>query len=340
MNSRSAFFVCCLLAVGHGWAKSAVNLPFDGAEWTLDVSLNIGTPPQKVSFVVFSQYADGEPMIVANSPQYPEGMFNRTQSTTFQQLQPLFDHLHNRVGENATDVLTLGDEGLTVELPLRYYDQPFEDVIDGMDVLFDASGFGLTRSTDGQQSFFQTVLEKFEQKTVVFSYDQVLGRPSYNVSGVLTLGGKAEDRCADDWVVQPEVPWSETADQWSMAINEVTFGAYTYDSPGSLRFQPAWWPLAMPQKYQDLLVEAIGVPSWDHVPCDTQLQLVFSVGGKEIRVLPDEYVMSRGDGNGCYVYAADAEQFLLPNTVFRRHCLLLDYSENFSVGFATRLSQM
>ncbi|KAI6233121.1 hypothetical protein M3Y99_00947600 [Aphelenchoides fujianensis] len=338
MKVYSFFVVCCLLAAGHVRAKSAVNLPFEGEEWILKVRLNIGTPPQDVSFVVFGQWGNGEPMIIANSTQYPEGIFNRSQSKTFQQFQPLYDHLHNRVGVNATDVLTLGDDGQTVELPLRYYDQPFDDLIDGMSVGFDASGFGLNRPTDGQQSLFQTVLEEFEQKTVVFSYDQVLGRPLYNVSGILTLGGKAEDRCADDWVVQPEVPWSETEDQWSMAINDVSFGAYTYDTPGSLRFQPSWWPLAMPQKYRDLLVNAIGAQSWDHVPCDTQLELVFSVGGKEIRVLPDEYVMPRGDGNGCYVYAADAEQFLLPNGVFRRHCLLLNY-ENYSLGFATRLSQ-
>jgi hypothetical protein len=66
----------------------------------------------------------------------------------------------------------LNDEGLTVELPLRYYDQAFRDVIDGHNVGFYGSAFGLNRPTDGERSLFQAVLEKFDEKTVVFSYDQ------------------------------------------------------------------------------------------------------------------------------------------------------------------------
>ncbi|KAI6240277.1 hypothetical protein M3Y99_00458900 [Aphelenchoides fujianensis] len=67
----------------------------------------------------------------------------------------------------------------------------------------------------------------------------------------------------------------------------------------------------MPKQYIDWFTQAVGIQDSEHVACDLQAEIVFSVGNAEIR-------------------------FWLPRSVFQRHCVLRDYA-TFQIGVATRL---
>ncbi|KAI6233496.1 hypothetical protein M3Y99_00906600 [Aphelenchoides fujianensis] len=171
MNARY-FSIVLLCVIGNAGAKTVVNIPFDGGAYgSFRINLTVGTPGQEVSFYLFEREAQPEADVVVHSQDNPEGAFFREDSSTFEVVNPLDNYLGTPIGVNGTDVFTLGD-GVTVKLPFRLYDYPFFDMIDGWYLYFDTTGFGLNRPPDGSFSFFQTLLETFEEKTVVFSYDQ------------------------------------------------------------------------------------------------------------------------------------------------------------------------
>ncbi|KAI6230656.1 hypothetical protein M3Y99_01036000 [Aphelenchoides fujianensis] len=333
------FSIVLLCLVGNAGAKTVVNLPFDGGAFgSFRINLTVGTPGQEVSFYLFEREAQPEADVVVNG-EYPEGAFFREESSSFQVVNALDNYLGTPIGVNGTDVFTLGD-GVTVKLPFRLYDYPFYQVIDDYYLYFDTTAFGLNRPPDGSFSFFQTLLEIFEEKTVVFSYDHVTDSwPMYSW-GIVTLGGKAEDRCADDWIIQPEAPWLLPVEQWAVNIDEVTFGTHTFDTPGHLYFSQIEWDLWMPEQYTEWFMNALGIQDYTYVPCDVQTDIVFSVGGAEVHVTPDEYLNRENQETSrrcsLRIEPSEYKQFILPRSVYQRHCVLRDYS-NFQIGFATRL---
>lgn len=123
----------------------------------------------------------------------------------------------------------------------------------------------------------------------------------------------------------------------------VSVGKFTSYTPGIALIFGGSPNFALPDAIYSVLVDTLGINSDDNwIPCDVTQNIVFTVGGLDLILTPDEYIIKDQNGK-CYFMgynAADDElfddnQFALPNTLFRKRCLLFDLEKK-QIFFADR----
>ncbi|KAI6198229.1 hypothetical protein M3Y99_01897600 [Aphelenchoides fujianensis] len=303
---------------------------------SISSTLRAGTPPQSMNVSL------GEP---ANTDdvEVSTGAFTAAKSSSFEQTGIVYDWRQYEIGVSGLDNFAIGDNGeLTVE------QAPFQ-VMDADRFYEPSSGlFSWRRQENASNSFIQTALQLLDEQIVVFSYDYVPQSIELPGSGVVTLGARPADRCGDDWKYAPEAEIRPNYTRWSMNADEVSFGAYTFDSPGEVSFgfqggvpEMENFGLEFPFAYRSAILKALGAQSETNAPCDVDVDIVLTIGKVELRVTAEDYVNHASEQSGtCALYLEFTNDAIidLPTTVWNRYCFLLDY-ENAQLGFATRLQQ-
>ncbi|KAI6234768.1 hypothetical protein M3Y99_00766500 [Aphelenchoides fujianensis] len=193
---------------------------------------------------------------------------------------------------------------------------------------------GLARAADGS-SFLQHVLGDFEQKAVVFTYDQLTPDLDVKIRGRMAVGHLAEDRCAAGWTRV-----AETSSPWMVDVEEFSVGSFTFDRPGSAQISVSDRVMAFPQTVFGSVLQALGSHGQGDVPCDAQANITFDLGPVELVLTPDEYIdrSTQNTMDSCKfnAYETSFPLFVIPPTVLKRSCLLLDFEKQ-ELGFADRL---
>ncbi|KAI6240396.1 hypothetical protein M3Y99_00471800 [Aphelenchoides fujianensis] len=193
---------------------------------------------------------------------------------------------------------------------------------------------GLARAPDGS-SFLQHVLGAFEQKAVVFTYDRLTPDLEVKIRGRMAVGHRAEDRCAAEWTRV-----AETSSPWMVDVEEFSVGPFTFDRPGSAQISVSDRVMAFPQTVFGSVLQALGSHGQGDVPCDAQANITFDLGSVELVLTPDEYIdrSTQNTTESCKfnAYETSFPLFVVPPTVLKRSCLLLDFEKN-ELGFADRL---
>ncbi|KAI6212360.1 hypothetical protein M3Y94_00012300 [Aphelenchoides besseyi] len=296
-----------------------IDVHFSSALYGISVDISIGTPAQDLLLRIFNTNS-WPSVVLADRNHFPHG-FNPNVSSTFQSTGSYSS------GFTGTDRFTIDYQLLNQNPPLRIVEDFWFDDHDGI--------FGLARPTDGSVSFLDVVLSPMDEKVVSFSYDRL--REGWSTfTGIMSIGSKQNERCANDWFLIPEATAEE---QWSMKVDEFSMGKYTYDQPGvtSVSLDSKFY---LPQKYQTQLLQLLDAESVDSVPCNTTLKFVLTVGDHEFRIGPNDYVDHFGEGRfgtcSLHLDFSSDDEFVLPSTIFYDYCILFDYA-GLNLGFATRL---
>ncbi|KAI6226317.1 hypothetical protein M3Y99_01305500 [Aphelenchoides fujianensis] len=298
----------------------------DGASHQL-LKLSVGTPPQPLT-VGLADFGECENLQVSGD------VFTTGGSITFVQTG-VYEQDEERVGVFGQDDVQVGDDGVAFRTkPFILFDPGvWIDETDGR--------ISWNRLDNASASFIQSVLKELDEQIVVFSFDQVTHSIDVFGSGVITLGARPTARCAPEWKYVPESPFLQPYDQWSTAVDEASFGAYTFDAPGYAHFSLFNTQTAVPKAIFDAFLQFLGAPDEFNVPCDATGDFVLTLGDVEIRLTPADYLdrSQEKSQDRCWVYMDyndEGTDFFLPSTIWNKHCLLLDYA-HLQLGFADRV---
>ncbi|KAI6175168.1 Glycosyl transferase domain containing protein [Aphelenchoides fujianensis] len=190
-----------------------------------------------------------------------------------------------------------------------------------------------------QTSFVQRLLSKLDTRELVISYNQACFFDEVRIfPGTLMLGGRAADRCKDDWTLVDDAD-TTGAHQWSFPIDKFEYGAHSWEQPGIAGFVLFSSFMVVPQRLRADILEQLNATNEKDVPCTTTTDFVFTIGGREVRIPPADYLEEREDGK-CSLrvtFGAESSFFCFLPTVFKDHCILLDYDRRM-VGLASRLT--
>ncbi|KAI6231277.1 hypothetical protein M3Y95_00364500 [Aphelenchoides besseyi] len=335
MGLRFVLFASLLLTCR---AKS-ISWPFytyNNQSMFLDAT--IGTPGQFVrlwlSDNVLNNDDDGVNDDLKVSDARNGGIFNPDNSTSFVKTGNVYNYFGlEKIGIKGTETFKLGNGDVEVTKPLKvlneksyYFNEEHGQV-----------SFGRSKNS---ASFIESILSDLDEKVVVFSFDDV----DDDMSGVLTLGARPTDRCANDWILVPEHVFDEQSwQQWAVEIDSLSIGKYSFGSPGQSVIDIYGSTILVPQSYYGQILRALQAGSLGEIDCDIQVDIVFTVEKQEIRIPPDDYVdrSLMSTFGQCYANIDPhfiSTAFYLPNSILKRHCLLYDYA-GISVGFATRIQQ-
>ncbi|KAI6231188.1 hypothetical protein M3Y95_00355100 [Aphelenchoides besseyi] len=294
------------------------------------VNVTIGTPGQSL-VAWLNQEGFYNDLKVPDSRT--GGTFDPSASTTFVKTGDYYDYDGKTIiGVIGTDNFQIGNgESKNKSFKVTNIQSGFDE---------DFGQIGFARSNNNSASFIESILSDLDEKIVVFSFDSVQGQYPTLSSGMITLGSRPADRCADDWIVVPEHVYDdETFEQWAVEIDELSIGKYSYTQPGQTLISFFESSIIVPETYYDQICNALHVDGMGNVDCDIQTEIVFTIGKQEIRMPPEEYLVQSSQSGNCVVNIEvrfGSENFVLPSYVLRRHCLLYDYS-GINVGFSTRL---
>ncbi|KAI6240286.1 hypothetical protein M3Y99_00459900 [Aphelenchoides fujianensis] len=155
--------------------------------------------PRAVTFVL--DLSDEEPESVLLAYDAQDGSsYDSSASSTFKKTGEVMQMNGSPYAWRATETFDLGGGLVLSDAPFCLYMDKNGENLDGW-----AGYLTMKHSPNVSTSFLAFVLKQLNQPIVTFSYDSV----STNVSesaGIMTLGGSAEDRCADDWLRLPSSP--------------------------------------------------------------------------------------------------------------------------------------
>ncbi|KAI6224634.1 Napsin-A [Aphelenchoides besseyi] len=326
MSSRFLFVLLVLTSSTCANAKS-IEWPFS-SDFNLLVNVTIGTPGQSLPLVLWADTFND--LLVVDTRI--GGNFDPSASSTFVVNGdcPNYDGT-GIMGVTGTDKFQFGN--VVVEKL-----ETFNVVTNSSYQFF--GHVGLAHSTNNSKTFIDSLLNDFEKKVVTFSFDSLGLLTS---TGLLSIGSRLADRCADDWNLVPEYPYFDwTAEQWGVKIDSLTIGKYSYDSPGQAQMTLGVEnDLQVPLSYMDWIRKALNAKQKDVVDCEIQTEIVFTIGNRDLRLQPDDYVnrLEQKETGRCYVNFQESvgvNNFVLPSGYLTRYCVLHDYA-GLNVGFSTRL---
>ncbi|KAI6222326.1 hypothetical protein M3Y99_01510900 [Aphelenchoides fujianensis] len=232
----------------------------------------------------------------------------------------------------------LRQSNVTIGKDVLLKDAPFDVLYEFSTNTLDFTGYlGLYRTKDNS-SIIQYALEQMDVKVVTFAFDKLSILDPGGNEGVMVIGGRAPDHCADDWIFVPEYLGTGTGEQWALELDEFSFGTMTFDSPGYISFWSYYEDVIFPVNYKDTLQAALKADDRWNVPCDATLEISFRIAGHDIVLLPEDYLV-RYDDDTCLVafgFTGD-RRFRVSYSFMQKHCFLYDYAHA-QVGFASRLA--
>ncbi|KAI6220491.1 Pepsin A-like protein [Aphelenchoides besseyi] len=326
--------VLVLLLIFHIEAK-VINWPFTRDLYygnnVCYVNVSIGTPAQEFSVTV--GITSWVPSLFMRNYLTDGYGFDKSASSTYKQTGVFHDVVNKTWGITGTDNVVIANHVLETEKSLaidttnRFYEE-------------ETGVLSFAQPIDGSTSFIQSILTEVDSPVVVFTTFS----PDLN-SGVITLGGRAPDRCANDWSNLPQQPISTINNfEWEVAVNEFSFGKYTFDKPGVASFHlESNEYIFVPYTYQKQIMKTLGTYDEFQAPCNSTAEFVFKFGDFELRLTPSDYLFPLyGNSEWCSLGILSKPELVSDNEfwfgflVFKKLCLSLDYA-NTTVGLATRV---
>ncbi|KAI6198209.1 hypothetical protein M3Y99_01898300 [Aphelenchoides fujianensis] len=301
-------------------SAEVIEWPFETREeYALVADLRIGSPRQTVN-VSLALYSFG--LAAMNSPLFHS--FDQSASSTFDQTDVIYDAT-GQIGVIGDDVLSIGKK--TFQTPVFLTIWTADRLENGWPV---NNVLGFSRPPGGS-STIDGLLEELDEREVVFAHDLVcLDADSYSFAGYVTLGGRSNDRCGEQWTL---VPNAATDGSWMVTVDKFSFADSSFSTP-----TPAYisWGsyLTLPERHRAAIVQVFG-DAFASLPCESPIEFAFAIGGLELRLKAADYLLLMSDGTSCelQVQFTTDEQFGLSAALFKQYCLLLDYSAE-QVGFS------
>ncbi|KAI6185041.1 Aspartyl protease 4 [Aphelenchoides bicaudatus] len=256
----------------------------------------VGTPGQFVQ-LQFGARESYDADLEIPSTNAPGGTFNPNASSTFHKTGDNNDPDLGYLGQFGTDTFVIGDGVVEKSEPFSVYDDPewSEGAIGSL---------GLGRPDDG----------------IAYKYGD-------STNGTLTLGGKPDD-CSPNWTrVKEHVFDIESFEQWSVEIDKLSAGKYTFKDPDC------------PKLLIDQIAEAVGVDNGFNIDCDSKATITFTIGGLDIVMQGKDFISETDESGVCYFTGEEMfgdDNYILPVSVLKDRCFLLDYQKA-EVGFADRI---
>ncbi|KAI6171265.1 Peptidase A1 domain-containing protein [Aphelenchoides bicaudatus] len=330
MNRTCLVFVILFVAK----SSSVLELPFKNAEDGVHqaiVDVQIGTPAQSFKLSLgFLSYCPG--LIVYSTKTHKDG-FDATASSSFKRTGDYKEGL-KVVGSTGTDNLQITDSS---GKPQNLVQKPLTVIDDGFCV--NLTTLSLARSTsDNPNSFVDSVLSTETDKIATLKFDKLPDNNGnlFGISGLISLGSRLPDFCSSKWNTFIDDP-TEFGYNWQFKIDRIATGKFASTQVGHVHFRlDTGWITLGPDVY-DQVANELQVSNYE-MPCDAGKDIVLTINGFELHVKPEDYmggnVMDTCLFRGNRGY--DNDSFELPNTIFKRYCLMFDY-QNGVAGLADKL---